>query len=65
MQYQGKLMIETQENGEKKHFGTDLGILGLNSGGQFFLKSLASSVNGYNGQLSPHTISEKTNDPIA
>ena len=25
MQFQGKLMIQTQENGEKPHFGSDLG----------------------------------------
>ena len=27
MQFQGKLMIQTQENGEKPHFGPDLGSL--------------------------------------
>ena len=31
-------MIQTQQNGEKPHFGTNLGH-------QFFLENLASSVN--------------------
>ena len=31
MQFQGKLMIETQENVEKPHFGPDLGPWGPNS----------------------------------
>ena len=29
-------MIQTQENGEKSHFGPDLGPLGSNSGYQNF-----------------------------
>ena len=32
MQFQGKRMIQTQENGEKPHFRPNLGSLGLNSG---------------------------------
>ena len=36
--FQGKLMIRTQENGEKPHFGLDLGPLGPKSGHKFFLK---------------------------
>ena len=28
MQFQGKHMIQTQENGEKPHFGPNLGQLG-------------------------------------
>ena len=35
IQVQGKLMIQTQENGEKLHFGPDLGPLGPNSYLQF------------------------------
>ena len=31
-------MIQTQENGEKPHFGPDLGLLVPNSGRQFFSK---------------------------
>ena len=57
-------MIQTQENGEKPHFGPDLGLLDPNSGRQFFFKILASSVTRYYRQLSSCTISEKTNDPI-
>ena len=65
MQFQGKLMIQTQENGEKAHFGSDLGPLDLNSGREnSFFKNLASSVTRYHGQLSSCTISEKTNYPI-
>ena len=65
MQFQGNLIIETQENDEKPHFGPDLGLLGPNSGCQFFsLKNLASSVTRYHGQLSSCIISERTNDPI-
>ena len=40
MQFQGKLMIQTQENGEKPHFGPNLGPLGLNSGHQFFFSKI-------------------------
>ena len=36
MQFQGKLMIETQENVEKPHFGPDLGPWGPNSDRKFF-----------------------------
>ena len=57
IQFQGKLMIQTQENGEKPHFGPDLGLLGPKSGREFFfLKNLASSVTRYHGQLSSCTI---------
>ena len=41
VQFQGKLMTQTQENSEKPHFGPDLGPLGPNSGRQilfFFSK---------------------------
>ena len=65
MQFQGKPMIQTQENGEKLHFGPDLGQLFSNLGRQFFFfKNVASSVKRYYGQLLLRTISEKTNDPI-
>ena len=30
MQFQGKRMIQTRENGKKPHFGPDLCILGAN-----------------------------------
>ena len=58
-------MIQTQENGENSYFRPELGLLGPNSGRQFFLdKNLTSYVTRYYGQLSSCTISEKTNDPI-
>ena len=38
IQFQGKLIIQTQENGKKPHFGPDLVLLGPNSGGQIFSK---------------------------
>ena len=63
VRFQGKRMIQTQENGEKPHFRHDLGPLGPNSGRHFFL-NLALSVTSYHGQLSSCTISEKNNDPI-
>ena len=60
MQFEGKLMLQTQENGEKPHFGPDLGLLDPNLGCQnFFFQSLALSVIRYHGQLSSCTISEK------
>ena len=52
MQLQGKHMIQTQTNGEKPHFGSDLGPLNPNSGRRFFLKHLASSVTKSHGHVS-------------
>ena len=40
MQFHGKLMIQTQENGEKPHFGPDLGTLGPNSSHQNFFSKI-------------------------
>ena len=37
IQFQGKLVIQTQENGEKPHFEPNLGSLDPNSSRQFFL----------------------------
>ena len=63
MQFQGKLMIQTQENGKKPNFGPNLSPLNRNSSRQFFFrKNLASSVTRYHGQLSSCTISQKTNE---
>ena len=59
IQFQEKIMIQTQENGEKPHFGPDLGSLNPNSGLQFFFKNKISSVIRYYGQLSSYAISEK------
>ena len=65
MQFQGKHMIQTKENGKKPHFRPNSGSLGPNSACQiFFFKNLALSVTRYYGQLSSCTISEKTNDSI-
>ena len=59
MQFQGKRMIQTQENGKKTHFGHDVGPLGSNSGHQnVFFKNIPSSVARH-GQLASCTISEK------
>ena len=38
MQFQGKLMIQTQENCEEPHFGPDLGLLDPNLGGDIFFQ---------------------------
>ena len=64
MQFQRKLMTQTQENGDKPHFVPDLGPFSPNSGCQFFFKNLALSVTRYHGQVSSCTISEKTSDSI-
>ena len=40
MQGQAKLLIQTQENGEKPHFGSDLGTLGPNSGREKFFSEI-------------------------
>ena len=65
MQFQGKLMNQTCENGTKPSFGPDSGPFGPNSGRQHFIfKNLAPSVSRYHGQLLSCTISEKTIDPI-
>ena len=65
IQFQGKRMIQTQENGNKNL------ILGLIYAlwaqiwiANIFFKCLASAVIRYHGQRSSCTISEKTNDPI-
>ena len=50
MQFQGKRMIQPQENGKKPNFGPGLGPLGPNSGCHFFLKKdLNSPVSRYRG----------------
>ena len=36
IQFQEKLMIQTQENGKKPHSGPDLGPFGPNSGCEIF-----------------------------
>ena len=65
MQFQGKLMIQTQENRQKPQFEPYLGPLGPNSSRQiFFFKNLVLSVTRYHVQLLSCTISEKNNDPI-
>ena len=68
MQFQGKLIIQSQEDGEKPHFGSNLGPSGPNSGHIlfffFFFQNLVSLITRYHGQLSSCTISGKINDPI-
>ena len=58
------ILIQTQENDEKSHFGPNLGSLGSNLGRQIFFKNLALSVARYHGQLSSCTKSKELNDPI-
>ena len=52
MHFQGKRIIQTQENGEKPNFGPDLGVLGLKSGRQtsFLRQSLDVIVNYHHVQ---------------
>ena len=65
MQFQKKLMIQTQENGKKNSFWASFRPLAPKFGSRnFFLKNLASSITRYHGRLSSCKISEKTNDPI-
>ena len=64
MQFQGNRKIQTQENGEKPHFGADVGPLDPNSGRQFFFKNITASVARCHGQLSICKSSEKSHDPI-
>ena len=40
MQFQGKLMIQTQENDKEPHFGPNLGSLDPNSSHQFFFSKI-------------------------
>ena len=40
MQVKGKLMIQTQEDGEKPHFGPDISPLGPNAGRQKFFPKI-------------------------
>ena len=65
LQFQGKYMIQTEENGEETHFGPDFRPIGPNSGRQVFFLFLALSVTRYYGQLSSRKISKRTNDPIS
>ena len=65
IQFQGKLMIQTQEIGKKPHFGPDLGPLGPNSGRQFFfskiwLRQSLDTIVSYHHAKYP----KKTNDSI-
>ena len=38
MQFQGKVMKQTWENGKKTSFGPNVGTFGLNSGHPFFFQ---------------------------
>ena len=65
MQFQGKLMIQTQEDGKKPYLGPDLARWArIWAANFFFFKNLALSVTRYHGQLSSCTKSEKSNDPF-
>ena len=45
IQFQGKRMIQTQENGKKSHFVPDLGPLGPNSDRQNFFIELVRQLD--------------------
>ena len=45
IQFHGQLMIQTQENGKKPHFGPDLGPSGPNSGHQGFFPQKSGFVS--------------------
>ena len=60
MQFQGKIINQTWENGKKPSFMTDFCPYGSNSGSQIFFKNLASSVTRYHGQL----CQKEPDDPI-
>ena len=69
MQFQGKPINQTWENGQKISFRPYPGPFRPNLGPEnffvnFFFKNLVRSVTRYNDQLSSWTIPEKTNDPI-
>ena len=65
MQCRGKCNIQTQENGEKLHFGPHLAPLGPISGlPNFCFKNLAPSVTRYHSKLSSCTMPEKAKDLI-
>ena len=50
-----KITIQTQENGKKPHFWSDLVLLGPKLRLQFFPQNLTLSVTSYQGQLSSCT----------
>ena len=60
IQFQGKLMIQTQRNDGKPHFEPDLGPLGSNAGCQIFFVNL---VVKHCSKLSSYAIQRKTNEP--
>ena len=59
LQFHGKLMTQTQENGKKPHFGPDLGLLGPNAGRKiFFIKPVIRHCS----KLSSYGIYRKPNE---
>ena len=65
MKFNGKLMIQTQENSKKNSFWAGFRPVGPKFWPPiYFFKNLALSVTRYHGQLSSCTISEKTNELI-
>ena len=65
IQFEGKRMIQTQENGKKTLFWGSFWYVRLKFRlPKIFFKNLASSVSRYDGQLLSCTMPEKTNDPI-
>ena len=65
IQFQGKSMTQTQENGEKPHFGPDSDTLDPNSGRQFVVSKIWFG-QSLDIMVSYHHVKyqKKTNDPI-
>ena len=59
VQFQGKLMNQTSENGKKPSFGPNFGPFGPNRGSNYFFFNMALSVTRYHGSLLSYTISKK------
>ena len=64
MQFKGKRMNQTSENGKKHNFGLDFGLFVPSLGPKTFSQNLTLSDVRYHGQQSSCTISEKTDDSI-
>ena len=64
MQFQGKLINQTWENGKNKtNFGPDFGLFGPNLGPKIFFKGFTILDVRYYCKLSLNAISRKTDDP--
>ena len=64
MQFKGKLMNQTWENGKKTSFEPNISLFGANVGPKIFLWALILLVVRHCFKLSFYAISRKTNEPI-